>query len=600
MREPMEKMGLTCSATRVSLMMAAQIAKTQATLNLLGQIAHEQPCPVLVVLPSIDEARSYNRDKLQPMIDNSPAIAARVMDVKRADGTGSTTAFKRFPGGSIELTGANSSKGLQMRTKRVLILDEVSEFPFDVDGRGDPVEMAEKRTMAYGRRAKIIKVSTPGLEGACRIAASYNAGSRGEYHVPCPHCGTLQALTFDRLSYRREAPQLAEYACVSCGAMCRESDKAAMLAGGRWEHERPDLLATHPTYRLSTLYSPFVEWGWVAVEREKSRDDPQLDKVFTQQVPGEPWRPKYDTVPHQILWERRTEWPAGRIPPAVVFLEGATDVQEDRLEWAVYGFDRDFGQWWIDGGVISGDPMEGAVWAAHDVVMMKQWTDAWGHKRAPESWGIDAGFLSQEVYRYVRPHASRVKPFVMALDGRPDWNMPPIGPSKAVTVNYLGKKAGAVLLWPVGTWDLKVELNAAMVKTQQGPDDSGRWPIGAMRFPTRLDIGFFEQLTAEACQVVSTRNGYEKRAWVKVRRRNEALDLAVYARALARRDTDGVTQQGWDRLVANRQTGETPSLIALMQPTLATEIEQSVAETTRPTVAPRQPRQVGGIGRSVV
>ena len=35
---------------------------------------------------------------------------------------------------------------------RFLFMDEVDEYPGDVDGQGDPVALAEKRTSTFARR----------------------------------------------------------------------------------------------------------------------------------------------------------------------------------------------------------------------------------------------------------------------------------------------------------------------------------------------------------------------------------------------------------------------------------------------------------------
>lgn len=598
MREPMAKMALSHPASEVVLQMAAQIAKTQATINLLGQIITESPCAVLVVVPTARETINYHKDKLGPMIENTPKVAARV------DPSRSSSTHKHFPGGHIEIVGANSSAGLQSRSVRVLIADELSEWPYDVDGRGDPMHMAEARTTAYGRRAKVVKVSTPAIKGACRITDAYEAGSRATYQVACPHCGERQELLFKRLHYDPADLSTAAYACRHCGAMIAESHKAAMVADGVWVHERPELADVRPSYRLSALYSPFRGWGWVAERRERSRDDPKLDKVFSQQVLGEAWEQNFNTVPHQALWERRIEYPSGRIPPACLFLEGATDVQGDRLEWAVYGFDRDFGQWWIDGGVLVGDPSEMEVWAEHDRLLARRWRDAWGRDWPVESWGVDSGYLSHHVYRYARRHAARGTPRVMALDGRAKWGEPAIGTPKIRDLDWNGKKIGVVQLWPVGTWDLKGEVTSAMMLTQHGPDGAGVWPKGAMRFPTRLDLGYFEQLTAEALITRSTKKGYDIREWIKTRARNEAFDLAVYTRALARHDTAGLTDEGWARLVSRRQNGDAgQDLIALMQGGIAADVAmpEPVDAPAIETVIPRpQARTVTGVGRRVV
>ena len=199
LRDVMDALSLAHPARRVTLMASAQVGKTMALLNLAGQIIAETPTTVLWVLPSLDEAQKFNRDKLEPMLANSPAVSAKVRALVSRDETGSTTKRKIFAGGNIDLTGANSSKGLQMVTKRVILLDEVSEFPMDVDGRGDPVSMAEARAMAWTGREKIAAASTPGIKGQCRISARFEDGSQGRFHVACPDCGTEQPLVFENL-----------------------------------------------------------------------------------------------------------------------------------------------------------------------------------------------------------------------------------------------------------------------------------------------------------------------------------------------------------------------------------------------------------------
>lgn len=589
-REPMQRMSLHDPAEEVILKMAAQIAKTQGVLCFIGQIIAEMPCSAMIVTPSISEAITFNKDKLQPLIENTPSVAAKV------DPSRSSAFYKWFPGGNVELVGANSSKGLQSRSRRVVIQDEVSEYPFDVDGRGDPVEMADARANAYGRRAKRIKLSTPAIVGSCRISTAYEAGSGGKYYVPCPHCGERQELIFSRLHYDSREPSVASYACGLCGALIPEGAKADMLAAGVWVHARPELALIRPSYALSALYSPFQPWSWVAQRREATRGDPQKDRAFVQQVLGEAWQPTYNTVPHQVLWERRTEWEPKQIPADVLFLEGATDVQADRLEWAVYGFDRDFGQWWIDGGVLPGDPTEPGVWADLDLVLDRQWVDVQGRKWSAESWGIDSGYLSQAVYRYCRRHVPRRRPRVMALDGRPRWNEPAIGAPRYVEVDYLGRKLGSVQLWPVGTWDLKAELISAMMLTGEGPNSAGLWPRGAMRFPTRLDIGFFEQITAEVLNVRNAKNGYQVREWIKTRSRNEQFDLAVYTRALARHDTAGWTDHMWAKLEKQRRTGAQPDHVAVA-PEMA-PVSRDSAPVAAPQPAFVRPGTVTGRGIS--
>lgn len=598
--EIMEVCSLSHPSRRVSLLGSAQIGKTQVGLNLAGQVLSETPAEMMIVLPSLNSLRMYNRDKLDPMIQGSPILAQSVADVTERSGQGSTTAVKRGARGAlVEMVTASSSKDLQSRTRRCVVMEEISEYPFDVGGRGDPVDQALARTIQWRKRGeKVVDISTPGLKGSCRITLLYGQGSGGRFFVACPHCDHAQELRFAQLSWPADAPEAAVYSCETCGADIEEKHKARMLAVGAWVHERPEMLLRHASYRLNALYSPFTPWSEIAKEAIKAEADPTKQKTFYQQWLGEAWDEAFDLPKADILMLRRDKWQPGRVPPGVLTLMGATDVQGDRLEWAVYGFDRRFGQWLIDTGVIEGDPTRPEVWQGHDALLQRRWVDAWGKKRAPDVWGIDSGYLSTQVYGYARRHAADTSPEIRALDGRPGWRLPAIGTPVMKDVDWQGQKIGSVRLWPVGTWDMKSELATALRLTEQGPGPEG-WPPGALRFNEMVDRTWLDQLLAEQC-VENPRNG--KREWKKVNARNEAWDLAVYARALARQATERLTPEAWDALEAERSgmpEAAQADLAALWAPDLKAHAEAAakakVAEAERLAAAPMAPAPRGYI-----
>lgn len=582
--EIMERCSLHCPTRRVSFLGSAQIAKTQVGLNLAGQILSETPTQVLIALPSINSMRMYNRDKLDRMIQASPALKSAVADLTERSGQGSTTAVKRGArGAQVELVTASSSRDLQSRTVRVLIREEISEYDEDVGGRGDPMDQLEARTIAFRKVGeKIVDISTPGIASkdpgrGCKITREYQAGSRGTYQVACPHCDERQALEFANLRWAEGQVATAAYHCEACGAAIGEHHKPAMLAGGRWVHERPELLDAHASYRLNTLYSPFVPWPVFAAEYEKTKTDPSKLKTFTQQWLGQAWDEAFDLPKAEVLLLRRDGYRPGSIPAGVLFLTGATDVQGNRLVWAVWGFDQAFGQWLIEHGTIEGDPTRPEVWAEHDALLQRRWRDAWGKEVGPESWGIDAGYLSSHVYGYVRRHAGRAEPMIRALDGRAGWRLLPLGTPVQRDVDWHGKKLGSVQLWPVGTWDLKSELSAALRLTEQGPGPEG-WPVGALRFNELADMAWLNELLSER-YVENPRTG--KRSWEKVNARNEAWDLAVYCRAQARHETLHFTPETWAALAARRLGAPEDAqgdLMALMVPDLRMKAEQAKAQ----------------------
>jgi phage terminase large subunit GpA-like protein len=232
LREPMEVLRLAHPARRVTLLKSAQLGGSECGVNLLGQIMAENPQPCLVVLPAKPNATQYDDEKLAPMVDHCPTVRAKVRTRVSRSAVGSTKMRKSLPGGGfVQLAVASTSRSLQSRSVRVLILEEISEYPFDVDNRGDPVDMAEARTIAYTRNRKVLDCSTPGTKGRCRVSNLYAKSSRGSFLVPCPHCGEEQTLEFVNLKWPEGQPQRAEYHCRGCGVGTQRLRRAC---GGAW------------------------------------------------------------------------------------------------------------------------------------------------------------------------------------------------------------------------------------------------------------------------------------------------------------------------------------------------------------------------------
>ena len=62
------------SVESVVVMSAAQIGKTEIVNNVVGyHIAHD-PAPILVVQPTLDMAQSWSKDRLAPMLRDTPEL----------------------------------------------------------------------------------------------------------------------------------------------------------------------------------------------------------------------------------------------------------------------------------------------------------------------------------------------------------------------------------------------------------------------------------------------------------------------------------------------------------------------------------------------
>lgn len=601
LREVMRLLSSTSPVERVVLMASAQVGKSECGNNFVGTVMDLYRGPIILVQPTVELVERYSRQRIATMINSTPALAAKIKPARSRDG-GNTLLSKEFPGGILVMTGANSAVGLRSMPAQRGFGDEIDGWPDDVDGEGDPIQLLENRTNTFGRRRKIFLTSTPTIKGKSKIEAEYLSSDQRRYFVPCPHCLKLDWLRWENVRWTAGKPQTAHMVCSQCAEPILEHHKRDMLAGGEW---RPTADGDGLTvgFHISALYSPWYEWHRAVAGYEKAkRAGSQSMKAWTNTVLGEAYEEEGDAPKaEQILLQVKTHqlFPRAVIPPGFILIVGAVDVQGDRLEWSIYTFNRNMDQYLLARDIISGPPEGKEVWTKLEKVMDKQWSDVWGRKWPVQSWGIDAGFLSQQVYRFVQSHASSGR--VLALDGRHGWKLPPIGTPQAKEVDYDGQKIGTVHLWPVGTWDLKSEVYHAVRLTIAGPDPhSKRYKEGAYYAPEDLvDLEFFTQLCAEYLQIRIIK-GQPVQEWVKGRHRNEQLDLAVYCRGLARHAANLMSEEDWSAVEFERlgNWSSLPEASRLMWRPLVDDLPEAQPVFVQPPVEvlpedaePEQPRR---------
>ena len=172
-------------AQRIVFMKGAQVGGTEAGNNWLGFLIHHAPGPALAVQPTVELAKRFSRQRVATLIEETPALRERVTPARSRD-SGNTVLAKEFPGGILVMTGANSAVGLRSPPARYLFLDEVDAYPASADEEGDPVALAEARTLTFAHRRKIFLVSIPTIQGLSRIEREYLASDQRRFFVPCP------------------------------------------------------------------------------------------------------------------------------------------------------------------------------------------------------------------------------------------------------------------------------------------------------------------------------------------------------------------------------------------------------------------------------
>ena len=110
------------------VMAGAQVGKTEMLLNVIGFHVGQDPAPMLVVQPTLEMAQSFSKDRLAPMLRDTPNLKGKVKDPRARDANNTTT-HKVFPGGHVSLVGSNSPSGLASRPIRIVLCDEVDRYP---------------------------------------------------------------------------------------------------------------------------------------------------------------------------------------------------------------------------------------------------------------------------------------------------------------------------------------------------------------------------------------------------------------------------------------------------------------------------------------
>ncbi|MFH0997684.1 MAG: phage terminase large subunit family protein, partial [Pseudomonadota bacterium] len=161
LREIMQVLSVTeTEVNDVVVMKATQIGGSEVANNFIGYIIDCAPGPILYMLPTVELAERHSRNRIAPMIESIPAIAAKVHPTKSRTG-GNTVLAKNFVGGALYMAGSNSGAAFRNISIRYLILDDIDGFEPDIGGEGSPVSLAERRTDTYSSRKKILKISTP-------------------------------------------------------------------------------------------------------------------------------------------------------------------------------------------------------------------------------------------------------------------------------------------------------------------------------------------------------------------------------------------------------------------------------------------------------
>ena len=493
----------------IVVMAGAQVGKTEMLLNVIGFHIHHDPSPILLVQPTLEMAQAFSKDRLAPMLRDTPALKGSVKDPRSRDANNTTT-HKVFTGGHISLVGSNSAAGLASRPIRVVLCDEVDRYPPSAGTEGSPILLARKRSATFHNR-KMVMVSTPTNKGASMIESQYEESDKRQYFVPCEDCGTVQTLKWANVKWDKDKPETAYYACDSCGSIWDDAKRNRSVRKGEWVATADFTGVTG--FHINGLYSPWTTLADAVRDFLIAKKAPDTLRVFVNTFLAETWEDQGETV-GDIRFEDREEDFGANIPDDIVVITAGIDVQDDRLELELVGWGRDEESWSLEYKTLYGDPSTPHLWNDLDNILKASYTTESGRSLGIRAACVDSGgHYTQAVYNFVRPREGRR---IFAIKGMAGEQRPLVGrPSK----NNIGK----IKLFTVGTFPIK-ELIFSRLKIQSEG-------AGYCHFPAGRSDEYYQQLANSEKIVTKYQKGFPRREFVKTRTRNEALDCRVYAYA---------------------------------------------------------------------
>jgi phage terminase large subunit GpA-like protein len=488
----------------VIAMMPSQVGKSEMINNIIGYHIAVDPSPILALFPTLSMAETWSKDRLAPMLRDTPCLHGKVKDPRARD-SGNTVLHKSFPGGHVTACGSNSPASLASRPIRLVLIDEADRM-HTAGTEGDPISLSKKRAATFWNRKFFIN-STPTIKGASKIELLFENSSQRFYWVACKHCSEFQRMEWKQVKWNEGDEGAARYFCVSCEEPWEEHERLKSLSEGEWRMEGEKSKVAG--FYLNGLSSPWITIPQAVEDFLEAKKHPEKLKVFVNTYLCESWEDQGEQIDDLDLYNRRENYGAD-IPEKVVLVVCGADVQDDRIEFECLGIARNEETFSISYGTIYGDPSAPEIWERFDEALLKTWIHPLYGEMGIKAACIDSGHHTKAVYAFCKPREGRR---VFAVKGVGGENRPIVG---RPTKNNIGK----VKLFPIGVNTAKALVFSRLKIAEPGP--------GYCHFPDTYDQEYFKQLTAEKLQTRYVK-GFRRESFVKIRERNEALDVRVYA-----------------------------------------------------------------------
>lgn len=538
--------------------------------NVIGYHVHHDPSPIMFVTSTLEVAESMSKDRIAPMIRDTPALKERFAS-EGSKTSGNTLLHKKFPGGHLTIAGANSYNSLASRPIRIVLGDEAAKWK--PNEQGSPFKQVSARTKRFWN-SKTAFFSTP-TDPNTEFQEIWDASDKQLFFVPCPHCETSIVLCYNEqpeslptesfpegaskavLKWTEGRPSRNEdgreirraddawFECLHCGSRIEDVERERAVRRGFWI-PTAEFHGTRGRW-VWEAYAPFSTALSIANEWLAALGNPVQMQSVKNETFGLPWREQGAAPEWKRLFDRAqaSTYQLSVVPDGALVLTAGADVQQDRIEVQVVGWGRNRQCWLVDYIVLAGDTSRLEVWNDLTKILGTVYHNAKGSDFTIRKMAVDSGYAANQVYDWARKH--KFGP-VAIVKGGPDTQSAMVAAPSPIEITYGGKKLSTGLkLHNLNTGEFKKELYARLNLESPNLERGEEYPSGFFHLTALPDTEeYCRQLTAEHLVTHRDRKGFTRREWQKMRPRNEALDTWVYA-AAAR------VMLGLDRFVRDEQ-----------------------------------------------
>lgn len=353
----------------------AQSAKTDSLIiNTTAYSVKVDPMDMMIVCPTMTAARDFSIRRIDRLNRYSKEIGAMLLPGADAD----NKFDKQYSNGMLLTLSYPSPTELAGKPVGRVVLTDRDRMPDDVDGDGEPFDLASKRTTTFGSYAMTVAESSPSravtnpkwipstpheAPPAPGIIGLYNRGDRRRWYWPCPSCDKYFEGRFEQLEWdaglkgsNYDKAETVRMVCPHCAYKIHPDERSEMQFWGMWVKDgesvddRGRIIGNGMRTKIASFWlrgvaAAFTSWRKLVNmyldamdEFERTGSEEALTKFYNNDL-GEPYYPKSlnDLRLPEVLKSRAEPLEERCVPEGVRFLVATVDVQKNMFVVQVFG-----------------------------------------------------------------------------------------------------------------------------------------------------------------------------------------------------------------------------------------------------------------------